>query len=244
MDTSSKSITFFLLISLFLLPCLLFAQQEFIVNGALYKKNTSDRVAQAMITNLRTQVIMMSDELGGFNIKAAKGDTLVFYKNGYTSEKDIINNANDLIIYLQPVVSLAEVTVKDKGAKQELNDAIKDYRSKGLYFDGKPPVWSFINFPLTGLYELFGKDGVDERRFIAFSKDEMESIEVSKRYTRQLVKQVTLLPDTDVTRFMQQYRPSYEDIKEWNDYELITHIKKYLEYYIAHKNDVPVQKLY
>jgi len=233
----------FLVIILSCIPCLAFAQQEFTVNGALYRKGTSDRIAQAVITNLRSQVIMMSDELGGFNISVAKGDTLLINKNEYSPQKVVITNPNDLIIYLQPNIQLAEVTVKDKSEKQELNDVINTYRSKGLYFDGRPPAWSFINSPLTGLYEIFSRDAINERHFIKFSKDEMQANEVDRRYTKQLVKQVTGLPDADVLRFMQQYRPSYDDMRQWNDYDLISHIKKYLVYYKKHKDDTPTGNL-
>ena len=70
------------------------------------------------------------------------------------------------------------------------------YRSKGLYFDGRPPLWLFSPFggsPLTAFYELFSQDARNERHFIKFSKDEMEAIAVDRRYTKALVKQVTNL---------------------------------------------------
>jgi hypothetical protein len=102
----------------------------------------------------------------------------------------------------------------------------------------------FIMSPLTAFYELFSSDAINERHFAKFSKNEMEAIEVSKRYTPQLVKQVTNLPDADVVKFMQQYTPSYEDMRAWNDYELITHIKHYLVYYKSHKDGIQSEKLY
>jgi len=229
------------------LPGLAFAQQEFTVNGVLYRKSSGDRIAQATVTNMRNQVIMMSDELGGFKIKAAKGDTLVVNRIGYTPQTEVVTGPADMLIYMQPIITLNQVTIKDKSTQQELNDVINTYRSKGLYFDGKPPLSLFSPFggsPITGFYELFSRDASNERRFIAFSKNEIEAITVDKRYTKQFVKQVTALSDSDVVKFMQQYRPSYEDMKEWNDYELIAHVKKYLIYFNQHKDGIPEQKLY
>src|ERR1700761_2936051 len=81
--------------------------QEFTVNGALYRVNTSDRVAQALITDLKSNVIMMSDELGGFNIKVSKGDTLLVSKDGYLSQKTVVTGTGDLLIYLTPGKQLA-----------------------------------------------------------------------------------------------------------------------------------------
>jgi hypothetical protein len=234
---------FILVIIFYSLPVFVFAQQ-LTVNGVLYKKDGSERIAQATVTNLNNQVIMMSDELGGFTIKAAKGDTLLFKRNGYTDQKQSINGPDDIAVFMAPVVALPQVNIKSKSTQQELNDVMTDYRSKGLYFDGRPPIWSFLNSPLTGLYELFGQDAANERRFARFSKNEMEAVTVDKRYTRELVKRVTDLPDEDVIKFMQQYIPSYEDMKSWNDYELISHVKKFLIYYKKNKKAIKIQQLY
>ena len=220
------------------------AQQVFTVNGALYISNTSDRIAQAVITDLRSNVVMMSDELGGFHIEVAKGDTLLITKNGYTPQKTVITGAGDMLIYLTPVKQLAQVNIKEKTEKQEMTDVVNTYRSKGIYFDGKPPVWAYLTSPVTAVYELLGsRDARNERHFIKYTREESEAIAVDSRYTHKLVKQVTDLSDDDVTKFMQQYRPSYEDIRQWNDYDLISHIKNYLVYFNRHKNDLPAQSL-
>ncbi len=225
----------------FFVVCSASAQQEFTVNGVLYKLNTSDRISQAVITDQKSNVVMMSDELGGFNIKVSKGDTLLINKAGFMPQKTVVAGAGDLLVYLTPGKQLAEVTIKEKSDKQEMADVVNTYRSKGLYFDGKPSAWAAINSPLTALHELFGRDAINERHFIKFTKDEAEGAEIDRRYTRQLVKRVTALSDDDVTKFMQQYRPSYEDMKQWNDYDLINHIKRYLVYFNKHKDDVAPQ---
>jgi hypothetical protein len=232
------------LIAFFCLPIFTQAQQAFTVNGIFLKKGTDERISSATVTNLKSQQIMMSDELGGFSIPASKGDTLLFKKNGYAEQKQVIGGPNDIIIYMQPVIMLQQVNVKGQSTRQELNGIMNDYHSKGLYFDGHPPLMAFIASPITAFYELFSADAVNERHFAKFSKNEMEAIEVSKRYNAQLVKQVTHLPDDDVVKFMQQYSPSYDDMRSWNDYELISHIKHYLEYYKKHKDGMELQKLY
>ncbi|MHB8206045.1 hypothetical protein [Mucilaginibacter sp.] len=232
------------LIAFFCLPILVQAQQAFTVNGIFFKKSSDERIASATVTNLKSQQIMMSDELGGFSISASKGDTLLFKKTGYTEQKQVITGPNDIVVYMQPIIVLQQVTIQGQSTKQELNSVMNDYHNKGLYFDGHPPLMAFIASPITAFYELFSADATNERHFAKFSKNELEAIEVTKRYTPQLVKQVTHLSDDDVVKFMQQYTPSYEDMRGWNDYELISHIKHYLEYYKSHKDGVELQKLY
>jgi hypothetical protein len=232
---------------LFCLPILCFGQRKEInISVIIFRQGTSERIAQAVITDLKSRVIMMSDEIGGFSIKTAIGDTLLFTKQGYEPLKQVVTGPADIAVYLHPASSIAlqQVNIHGQSTKQELNDVTNTYRSKGLYFDGRPPFMAFIASPLTAFYELFSQDAANERHFIKFSKNEQEAISVDSRYTKELVKRVTALPDDEVIKFMRQYRPSYEDMQSWNDYELIAHIKKYLVYYKSHKDGEHEQKLY
>jgi len=189
---------------------------------------------------------MMSDELGWFSIKTSVGDTLLFSKYDYTDQKMTVVSKADIPVYMQPVVHLAEVKIAGESKKQELNDVMNDYRHKGIYFDGKPPITAFSPFggsPITGLYELFGKEPAQMRRFAAFSKNENEYAEVKKRYNIALVKRVTHASDSTAKKFMVYYTPSYEDIKAWNDYELIKHVRESYEFYEKNKNQLGLQDL-
>lgn len=228
--------------------CLSYAQQTLSIKGIIFKKNTPDRISQAVVTDLETQTLMMSDELGGFSIKASIGDTLEVTKTGYTPQRIAIVNNNDLVVYLQPVIELNQVTIKSQSKQQELNEVMKEYRSQGIYNDGKSlPVWQFINSPITAFYNLFGKAPAQARRFAEFAKNEQEASVVDKRYTKELVKSVTKMSSNDeVEKFMVAYRPSYDNMKEWNDYQLIQYIKKSYNYYLKIKDrpEAKLQKLY
>lgn len=208
------------------------AQQAITVRGVIFMKSSTQRVSQAVINDLNNKNVMMSDDLGMFSISTAIGDTLLITKKDYTPLKVPVVDKNDLSLFLQPVVQLNQVTIKGETEKQELNDVTKQYGRDGVFNDGKSlPFWEAFNSPVTELYNLFAKEPADARRFAAFSKNELESSAVDKRYTKELVKSTTNLPDDEVTKFMQYYRPSYQDIKEWNDYQLISAIKKNLVYY-------------
>lgn len=140
-----------LLSIVFILYCLhglAFAQQVLNIRGIVFKKSSSERISQALVTDLKTQTLMMSDELGGFNIKASAGDTLLITKNDYTPQKIVVLNGSDIIVYMQPVIALNQVTIKDQSQKQELKEVMKEYNSEGIYNDGKSlPFWQFVNSP-------------------------------------------------------------------------------------------------
>ncbi len=207
------------------------AQETFIVRGVISRNISVERLAQVVITNIRSRDIMMSDELGWFSIKAAIGDTILFSKLNYTDLRVVITSKTDIPVYMQPVIQLGEVKIQGQTKRQEMSELMSDYRKQGIYYNGKPPVLSFLTSPLTGLYELFGKGPGQARRFAAYSKTEIEYAEVRRRYNIALVMRVTKADTTVARKFMNYYTPTFEDLKGWNDYELIKQIRKSYDYY-------------
>lgn len=219
-----------------LLVCFCFvlnaSAQEFTLKGVTSKKNTPERVGQVMIKDLKTNTTIMSDDLGWFTIKTNVGDTLLFTKEKYTPQKIEVLNNSDMPVYLQPQIVLAEVKITGQTKRQEVNEIMGDYRKQGTFYNGKPPITSFVTNPLTGIYELFGKTPNRAKRFAQFSQGEIEQAEVNRRYNVAFVRQVTkLTSDTLAQRFMNYYTPTFEDLKGWNDYDLIKHTQKSFEYY-------------
>jgi len=227
--------------------CLVFkasGQEMFPVNGVVYKKSSPDRVPQASITNLRTKSLMMTDERGTFHILALTGDTLLFKKFDYATQFFVITSTLDINIYLQPVIALNEVTIKEQTKKQEINESMALYQ-KGNYYTLTPSIWSMIASPLTGMYELFGQQPNRARKFQQHTQEELEHIEVNKRYTAALIKKVTgLTDDKEVQEFKDVFTPAYIDIKTWSDYEVVKYIKTSFDWYKTHKREVKLPTLY
>jgi len=211
-------------------------QQVLTIRGVVSKKLSGERIPAVLIHNLRNKELMMSDELGWFTVKAMAGDTLLFTKEDFTDQKIVVLNNSDMPVSMQPIIKLSTVTIQGQTKRQELNDILKDYNRKGVYYNGNPPVMSMILNPLNDLHTWFGKDANDLRRFKNFTKGELEASEVDRRYTVTLVRKVTHAPDTTIKKFMEYYRPSYEDIKAWNDYDLMKKVKKTYDFYIANKS--------
>jgi hypothetical protein len=238
----------------FIIACLLnlfcfafFASaQQVTIKGAVYKRISSVKLSEVFITNLRTKGVAIGDQLGGFSISATVGDTLLFTKSGYTPQKQQASNYG-MVVYMQPEVQLSEVRVLGQTKKQELNEIMGDYRKKGTYYNGTPPILAAIASPITGLYELFGKEPGRAKRFAAFSKRELEATEVDRRYNKFFIMRATGLAEADSTtvrKFMDYYRPSYEDLKMWGDYDLIKHTRTQYEYFKKNGDHPTLQKLY
>lgn len=201
------------------------------ISGFVCTKGTSVRVAQVKVLNKRTSAFLMTDDLGSFTIKAALGDTIEFSKDQFTTAKVPVIALTDMVMFLTPVVMLNEVTVKGQTKQQEINSIMNDYRKKGVYYNGKPSALSAISSPINALYSIFGKDARDARHFAEMSKKDEEAAQDNRKYNKALVKRITNLPDDEVGKFMDAFRPLHDDLMKWNDYEVINYIKTSYESY-------------
>ncbi|RYE16587.1 MAG: hypothetical protein EOP42_33705 [Sphingobacteriaceae bacterium] len=221
-----------------------FAQQDFVLKGVIFQKQSDFRLANVQILNLKNKLIVGTDYTGAFSIKATLGDTLKITKKDYADNYYVIESQRDAVIQLSQNIQLNEVRIVGQSKKQELDEAMRQYRGQGSFYNGKPPVLAAIASPITGLYELFGKTPGQARRFQAFSKTETEQISIDKRFNKDIVKQNTDLTDAQIEVFMDTFRPSYDQILLWNEYDLIHYIKASAKQLKDGKAPPPLKKLY
>ncbi|WP_461788873.1 hypothetical protein [Pedobacter sp.] len=209
----------------------LYAQQNFTVTGVLFEKGTTLRIALAEVKNKRTGFSAGSNDIGLFTIKATIGDTLSVTKRNFSDLQVVIRDTKDLVLYLNKGTMLNEVVVTGQTKKQALNEVKKDFRNKGSFYGGKPPLLSFIFSPLTAFYELFGRTPKQARRFNTMYQNEMQDSHVDQYYNKTLINQQTGLSGKELEDFLVNYRPTYDQAKNWNVYDGIKWIndsyKKY-----------------
>ncbi len=196
------------------------------IKGAIFEKGTSHRVSQARISNINHPFISQSDGLGLFTIKASVGDTLTISKEGFADLSVIVSSYKDLIIQLPKPIQLDEVKVVGQSKKQELDEVKKEYRNKGSYYEGKPPFLTFLFKPLTALYEVFGKTPGQARRFNKYYYRELQQTEIDQRFNSYTVKPYTKYEGKDLQNFIETYRPTYDQVLKWGDYDFINYIRK------------------
>lgn len=218
-------------------------KQEFVLKGVVLKSGSNQRISRVLVANLNNSAIVTTDDLGIFQIKCSKGDSLLFRQKDYADQKVGIITENTLMVYLQSVINLNQVDIKGIAKKQELQQVMKEYHSQGIYSNGKPSVASAILSPLNGLYDLLGSGPKQARRFQRFSSNELERAEVDRRFNKAMVGKITGLKDEELTKFVESYKPSYPDLKGWNDYDLINYIKKSFKDYQENGLRPGLQKL-
>jgi len=196
--------------------------QEIKLTGVLFENGTKIRIALAEITNKRSGYSVGSNDLGLFDMKAVVGDTLLITKRGFVDMKIVATSAKDLILRLNRGNLLDEVTVTRQSKKQALNDIEKDFRTKGTFYAGKPPLALLSPFggsPLTFFYELFGKTPRDARRFRKYHATELEQSHVDEFFNKATINKNTGLEGKALDDFMINYRPDFEIAKNWTSYD-------------------------
>lgn len=207
------------------------AQTVYNIRGYVCSKTSLNRLAGVSVNNRQSKVTVFTNDQGVFAIQAARGDTLEFKKNDFTTAEQVVFGTADMVIALQQIVNLSQVDIKGQSTSQGLSETMDGYRKKGVYYNGKPSALSMIASPINGLYEIFGKEPGRARRFAAYAKQEQEAAEDDAKYNKDLVKRVTGLPDDELPKFMNAFKPTHEDLQKWTSYELISYIKRSLENY-------------
>ena len=221
----------FLIIISYFLTCSLYAQDRTNIKGIIFKKETNARLYAVKILNTKTNDVALSDIWGNFTIRATIGDTLYFEKEGFQNLEKIILSKQNLIIYLGEVIVLDEVVVKQQSKKKEQQEILAGFRSKGVFYNGKPPFLAYIFSPLTALNELIGKDANNAQRFAAYIKKENAQNNIDMHFNEQIIRKSIIIKDTELVEFMYLYRPKPEDVRYRNTYDDMAYVKKsYQEY--------------
>lgn len=218
-------------IFLTLLVCLssvtpIFAQQDFMLKGVLMELGNNGRVVGGQLYNKRTTFTATTNSLGIFEIKAALGDTIQIYQREYTDSTIVVSSVTDLVIKLRRGQMLREVNINGITKKQELTDMKQEYRNKGAFYSGKPPVLSFLFKPLTALYETFGRTPRNARRFGRYYETEMQQTLIDGFFNETIIQENTDLKGDDLENFMINYRPDFEKAENWARYDAIKYIKE------------------
>ena len=207
-----------------------FAQtQPSFVQGLVMEKSFSSKIPGVSVLNKSSGISTLSNELGLFRIEAKAGDTLSLSKQGYADLIVPLLELSDKVLVLQALIRLSEVRVEAQSKKQELEEVRAQYRKKGSYFAGKPPLLAYFFKPLTALYELIGKTPGQARRFNTYYTKELQQLEIDRRFNAFSVGKVTGLDGEDLQNFIQLYRPEYQEFATWDEYALIRYMKKSLD---------------
>jgi hypothetical protein len=194
--------------------------------GLLLKYGTNIRLGSVQVLNKRGHFKARSNTVGVFSISAAAGDTLIFTSDNFQRAEFIVTDLADKIVYMQPVIQLDEVVVKEHSLKSDIQEVQRGYREKSVFYTGTPHYYYLFLKPMTFIYENFKSEVIDARRFNRYARRELASYKVSERFNDEAIKKVVPIKDTELEDFELDYLPTLAQINSWNDYELINYIRR------------------
>ncbi len=224
MKVQSLSLLFFCLLNV-----IAYGQQDFVKKGVLLERDNKLRIALVEVTNKRSLVSTGSDDMGFFSIKALTGDTLLFTKRNFSDVEIVVSDEKDLVVYLNRGTTLNEVVITGQSRRQALEEIRKEFRAKGSYYDGKPPLKLLIPFggsPVQFFYELFGKTPAKARRFKRIYDAEIQSGAVDQLFNKAVINKHTGLTGKALEQFLMSYRPEYGVAKNWTEYDALSWINE------------------
>jgi len=222
-----KFIKFTLFLTFLILLNLNLKAQDFIVKGVVFEKGSNIRVALAEITNVRSRIGVGSNDLGFFQLKAKVGDTLLITKRNLTDQRIVVKGTQDILIYLvRESTMLNEVTIVGNTKKQDLAEIKREFQNKGVYKGGKTPLLSVLSNPLNALYNLFGKDPKNARRFGRYADNEIKQSQIDVYFNQSIIKNNTELRGDTLERYMLDCRPAFDKAQYWNSYDYMKYIKE------------------
>ena len=225
-------------------------------SGKVYDGINFFPVEGANIYNASTNKFVFTDDNGYFNIACELNDTLIISKSIYRqmivvlTDELMKKNSEDFLLYYKAIL-LKEVNVLSlnptyEGFKRDLakieipeiykhisgtelseqDKANAEYKKEPNVFRNTP-----IAHPITALYEAFSRKAKMKRLYYEMMQYEDRLDELPLKYNKEVVKDITGLPDNEILNFMMYCHFSYYDLIRWTPTQIINSIKdKYINY--------------
>ncbi|MCY4780979.1 hypothetical protein ORI89_15065 [Sphingobacterium sp. UT-1RO-CII-1] len=199
------------------------------ISGIVLKKGSSVRLSDVNVVNTRTNKRVTTNTFGVFIIEASVGDSLSFTKTGYGPIKTAVFTQDDILIEMQEGLTIETIVVSRLSKEAEMRDMLDDYSKKGVYNGGKNTLGTYLGSPATALYNLFGRDAKNAKRFSKLMDREIEESGVDRVFNKTSVSELTGLEGDELQSFMDLYRPSYSRVQYWGQYDFMNYVKTSLE---------------
>lgn len=196
-----------------------FAQE---IKGIVYDLETSRKLPDVQIKNLRTNDMVKSDLQGNFTIPGKMNDYLSLMVQGYDRDTAFIYQEGITRIYLvndKSTITIDEVVVS-KITDSRLTREIERAKNNSKAVETSTTRGGLRISPSR----LFGKEAKQARASIEILEIEREQRNVDRVFTNDAILSLIPMERQDLLLFKDGYRPSYEFIKQASPEDLKAYI--------------------
>lgn len=196
-----------------------FAQE---IKGIVYDLETSRKLPDVQIKNLRTNDMVKSDLQGNFTIPGKMNDYLSLMVQGYDRDTAFIYQEGITRIYLvndKSTITIDEVVVS-KITDSRLTREIERAKNNSKAVETSTTRGGLRISPSR----LFGKEAKQARASIEILEIEREQRNVDRVFTNDAILSLIPMERQDLLLFKDGFRPSYEFIKQASPEDLKAYI--------------------
>ncbi len=182
------------------------------VKGIVHELESSQRLKDVKVKNLRTQSETKTDAQGNFSIQAALNDYLVFTQLGYNTDTAFIYQGGIQRIYMtrdNKNIVLDEIVVS-RLTDSRLGAEIAKAKSDGKVTEASQYQGGLRVSPSR----LFGKKGKLARKNLDMLLKEQNNRKVDRLFSDQVILSIIPLNDSELPLFKEQFRPTLEFIQK------------------------------
>jgi hypothetical protein len=194
------------------------------IRGSITDIATKMPIARANVKNIYTGGGMSTDSIGQFNIKCKAGELIEISHVGYNTVRVRIksNTAEFYNIVMQPASrKIKEIVIRE----QTQNYVIDSIATADKYriVLAQP---SFDDYDLkNGVIGMLSKQQRQKWAFIEMMGNWEKEKYVDYMFNEKKIARWTKMPPEKLERFMRIYRPSYEFVRNTNEYTFMKYVK-------------------
>jgi len=221
------------------------AFSQVILTGKVYDAETQTPLEGVSVRDKTKGSGELTDHSGYYSVTAAPRDSIEFYMLGYGRYYYVAGQAGaqkmQVFLHVQKYL-LPEVQVMAH-RNPKLDSLNRRFENAEIFNYRRPSVASTIVgslfHPISGLEYL--ANSAKRKRLRRFQADLIEDEHdryVDSRYSRQQIADLTGLEGDELEKFRRNYRPSYEEIQKFTEYDMLVYIKDSYKTYLRQKNSM------
>lgn len=194
-----------------------------VIKGKVYDMKTNKPMPNVNIVNTFTGTGMTSDSTGVFSLNVENGHLVEFSRIGYKIVRvriDVASLPFYSIAMKEGAFDIQEVEIKGNNFRSDSIEnretykwAIDHYKLEGL---------DVIQHPFDALSKRNRQIWAFQKRYDYFEKEKF----VDFVFNAKLINKVATIDSTDMETYRRYYRPSYDQVKAWTEYEFLEYIKR------------------
>ncbi|WDF66765.1 hypothetical protein PQ465_10665 [Sphingobacterium oryzagri] len=181
------------------------------VKGIVHELESSQRLKDVLVKNLRTNEKTQTDSEGNFTITADINDLLSFTQAGYEIDTAFIYEEGVKRVYLvrdQKNIVIDEVVIS-RLTDSRLVAEIEKARNEGKTVDASQNRGGMRISPSR----LFGRQSKMARNNLKMLLTEQNNRKVDRLFSNQVIRAIVPLSDTELPLFREQFRPDLDFIQ-------------------------------